>query len=104
MKKLIPIFGAFAIICVIISTLTAQSKTDTQNVDNTTQATVSQEQKTYMVKSQNGRIVVMCGDELYYRTTTAVSTLPKKDQKILLYGIKAQTLEEVELILRDYCS
>ena len=104
MKKLILIFGVFAIVCVIISAVT-QPSAQTQNQESiqATEATDATA-KAYTVKSENGRIVVYENDELLYKTTTAVSTLPKKDQKTLLYGISADTKEEVKLILEQFCS
>ena len=103
LKKLILIFGVFAIVCVIISASlesSAQTQLQEEQIAETTATTAS----TYIIKSENGRIVVYENDELLYKTTTAVSTLPKKDQKTLLYGISANTKEEVKLILQQFCS
>lgn len=104
MKKLILIFGAFALTFVMISALMDTASLKAQSADVITQTQLEQEQKLYTVKSENGRIVVYYGDELIQKTSTAVNTLPKKDQKTLLYGITANSKEEVELILQDYCS
>ena len=103
-KKLILIFGVFAIVCVIISSFLQPSA---QTSEGTTPQTITEteaDDSPYIVKSENGRIVVYQNDELLYKTTTAVSTLPKKDQKTLLYGISAQTKEDIELILQQFCS
>ncbi len=104
MKKLILIFGVFSIICVIVSSV-AESKINSANV---TTATVSVSEDTkqdmYTVVSENGKVVVYRGDELYYKTDTATSTLPKTDQRKLLYGISASTKDELEKILQAYCS
>ena len=104
MKKLILIFGAFLIICVVI-THVAQEKVESK-IHSYESQSVSDESKNemYVVKSENGRIVVYQGEELLYKTTTATSTLPKIDQKELLYGITANSEEEVERILEEYCS
>ncbi|MBQ4128817.1 MAG: BofC C-terminal domain-containing protein [Ruminococcus sp.] len=104
MKKLILIFGAFALTFVMISALMDTASLKAQSADVITQTQLEQEQKIYTVKSENGRIVVYYGDELIQKTSTAVNTLPKKDQKTLLYGITVNSKEEVELILQDYCS
>ena len=104
MKKLILIFGAFALTFVMISALMDTASLKAQSSDVITQTQLEQEQKIYTVKSENGRIVVYYGDELIQKTSTAVNTLPKKDQKTLLYGITVNSKEEVELILQDYCS
>ena len=104
MKKLILIFGSFAIICVIISYFVG---TDVSAKNYDTQAVETQEVTTpaaYTVKSENGRIVVYEQDELFYKTMTMVKTLPIKDQETLLYGIPARSKEEVNRILEQYCS
>ena len=104
MKKLILIFGSFAIICVIISYFVG---TDVSAKNHDAQAVETQEVTTpaaYTVKSENGRIVVYEQDELFYKTMTMVKTLPIKDQETLLYGIPARSKEEVNRILEQYCS
>ena len=104
MKKLILIFGSFAIICVIISYFVG---TDVSAKNYDAQAVETQEVTTpaaYTVKSENGRIVVYEQDELFYKTMTMVKTLPIKDQETLLYGIPARSKEEVNRILEQYCS
>lgn len=105
MKKLILIFGAFAIIFVIISSVIQPNVVTADVVDNTTATKYSEQQEMgFTVKSENGRIVVYEGDNLLLKTSTAVNTLPKKDQKTLLYGVHAKTREEVDLILQEFCS
>ena len=104
MKKLLLIFGTFAIICVIISSY-AQAYVQVDNVSGQVSESASFSDDTvYVVKSENGRIVVYENEELLYRTNTAVNTLPKKDQKTLLYGLSANSKEEVRDILEEYCS
>ncbi len=103
MKKLILIFGAFAIICVIISFVAEQSVLSLEREFMPSES-VSESDEVYDIKSENGRIVVYRGDELLMRTDTAVNTLPKRDQKQLLYGIVAYSKQEMERVLQDYCS
>lgn len=43
-------------------------------------------------------------DELFLRTSTAVNTLPKKDERELLYGITVYSKDEMNEVLEDYCS
>ncbi len=38
------------------------------------------------------------------KTSTAVNTLPKKDQTALLYGIETDSKDEMEKLLSQYCS
>ncbi len=104
MKKLIIVFGVFAIICVIITAVAEQRVNSLENNFIPTEYTDATESDTYTLKNENGRIVVYRGDELLIKTTTAVSTLPKRDQKELLYGINASTKEEMEKLLESYCS
>lgn len=103
MKKLILIFGVFAIICVIISFVAEQSVLSLEREFMPSES-VSESDEVYNIKSENGRIVVYRGDELLMRTDTAVNTLPKRDQKQLLYGIVAYSKQEMERVLQDYCS
>ncbi|MBQ6626748.1 MAG: hypothetical protein IIX27_05600 [Ruminococcus sp.] len=103
MKKLILIFGTFAIICVIISSVTqVNSSVNTEATSQTEKA--DEKADIYTIKSENGRIVVYENDTLWQRTSTRVNTLPKIDQKLLLYGISASSKQEVQKILEDYCS
>ncbi|MBQ8860422.1 MAG: hypothetical protein IJ015_03680 [Ruminococcus sp.] len=104
MKKLILIFGTFAIICVAISAtfdnINPNSVSDTQ-IQLSENDAISD---SYTIKSENGRVVVYKGDELLIKTSTSTSTLPKKDEKELLYGITVKTRQEVDRLLEQYCS
>ncbi len=104
MKKLIAIFGVFAIICVIVSSFSDRSyisSTPSPEIIGETDSSVAE---AYTIKSENGRIVVYKGDELFLKTSTSVNTLPKKDERKLLYGITVDTKEEMNEVLEDYCS
>ncbi len=103
MRKLIVIFGIFAIICVIISFVAEQSVLSLEK-EYMPKESVSQSDDVYNIKSENGRIVVYRGDELLIKTDTAVNTLPKRDQKQLLYGIVVSSKAQMERVLEDYCS
>ena len=103
MKKLILIFGVFAIICVIISFVAEQSVLSLEREFMPSES-VRESDEVYNIKSENGRIVVYRGDELLMRTDTAVNTLPKRDQEQLLYGVVAYSTPEMERVLQDYCS
>lgn len=103
MKKLILIFGAFSIICVIISaTFDNINPYDAQS--QAQEQSSAYDEESYTLKSENGRVVVYKGDELLIKTSTSVSTLPKKDEKELLYGITVSSREEVDRLLEIYCS
>lgn len=104
MKKLILVFGAFAIICVTISAtfdnINPYDKVEAQSQQTKDEAHL----ESYTIKSENGRVVVYKGDELLMKTSTSVSTLPKKDEKELLYGITVYSKEEMDKLLEQYCS
>ena len=102
-KKLILIFGVFAIICVIISVALSTPVESKAEEKKDTHQTQSQRQK-YVVKSLNGKVVLFYGDTLLYRTETSVNTLPKKDARQLLYGISVETREQAERVIEEYCS
>ncbi len=104
MKKLILIFGAFAIICVIISATFDNINPNTSNDTVAEQTVDGTYTDSYTIKSENGRVVVYRGDELFIKTSTSTSTLPKKDEKELLYGITVHTKEEMDRLLEQYCS
>ena len=102
-KKLILIFGVFAIICVIISVALSTPVESKAEEKKDTHQTQSQTEK-YVVKSLNGKVVLFYGDTLLYRTETSVNTLPKKDARQLLYGISVETREQAERVIEEYCS
>ncbi len=104
MKKLIVIFGVFAIICVIVTSFSDRSYISHTPKPESQQTTDSQTGEVYTIKSENGRIVVYKEDELFLRTSTAVNTLPKKDERELLYGITVYSKDEMNEVLEDYCS
>ncbi|MBQ2970915.1 MAG: BofC C-terminal domain-containing protein [Ruminococcus sp.] len=104
MKKLIVIFGVFAIICVIVSSFSDNSYISSTPKPEVTETQGASSTEVYTIKSENGRIVVYKGEELFLKTSTAVNTLPKKDERELLYGITVSTKEEMNEVLQDYCS
>lgn len=103
MKKIILTAGVFLIAYVVFSSVIVPPKT-TAFTQTETVAAMSAQGTTYTVKSENGRIVVYLDDALYLRTSTAVNTLPKKDQKTLLYGIVVTSKNELKKVLESYCS
>lgn len=104
MKKLILIFGAFAIICVAISATFDNINPSEEQEVQSQQSSEGAYEESYTLKSENGRVVVYKGDELLMKTSTAVNTLPKKDEKELLYGITVYSKEEMNRLLEQYCS
>lgn len=103
MKKLIVIFGTFAVIFVVLSVYLDNSSVNANNGEVVIQQN-AQTQQTYTIKSENDRIVVYRGDTLLYKTETSVNTLPKKDRKTLIQGITVTSQEELKRLIDDYCS
>lgn len=102
MKKLFAIFSVFCIVCVVISAA-FDNMHDALESSRKNQEIISTE-ATYLIKSENDKIVVYYGDSLYLKTDTSIRTLPKSDRSKLIEGIAVDTREEVDKILFDYCS
>ncbi len=61
---------------------------------------------TYVVKNFNGNIAVFEGnnEKPFKITDVSIKDLPYADQELLLNGIFATKISEVNQILEDYCS
>lgn len=108
MKKMILITAVLVIICSALSVsffaLSAMKEPceETEVLKEETPA----EKKIYIVKSYKGLVAVFeQGYDLPVRITeTPVDTLPELDIMRLSQGISAEGKEELEKILRDFCS
>lgn len=58
----------------------------------------------YVVRDENNRVVVYRGGELWLRTDTQVSDLPKSDRVKLKKGIAVETEAELNALVEDFCS
>lgn len=107
MKRLLLITGVILISYVVFSSVITTPKNDTVAVAQEVETKAEERARApmvYTVKSENNRVVVYLDDAIYLKTTTVVSSLPKADQKRLLYGIKLNTKEELKTMLEDFCS
>lgn len=102
MKKLILITGAILMVYLIVITAAAQPAKNT--APQAVTADVNTEHSGYMIGVSDGRVAVFHDGELYVRTDTQVSTLPKADRTRLENGIHLDSLKEIKELLQDYCS
>lgn len=58
----------------------------------------------YVMREENGRVVVYRNDTIYLSTDTQVSSLPKNDRVKLEKGITVFSEEELKRLVEDYCS
>lgn len=67
-----------------------------------TESSVSNEQKTYMLKEYNGKIGVYIDNDFQYDIDIFVHTLPKEDKKLLSEGIVVSSEQELFEIISSY--
>lgn len=102
MKKLILITGAILMVYLIVITAAAQPTDNSAAQAETAEADA--EHSGYMIGVSDGRVAVFRDGELYVRTDTQVSSLPKADRMRLEEGIYLDSLKEIKKLLQDYCS
>ena len=104
MKKLLLITGVLLIAYVVMmSALSPSAKVQKADAP----ATAAYEETVrdvYTVVDENGRISVLLNGEVYLRTDTVVSSLPKADQMKLKKGITVYDKAQLKKLLEDYCS
>ena len=104
MKKLLIFTGVIMIAYVAVSSLhggyavAVQNGTDAYISEGDTKAEI------FVITTQNDRVVVYSEGEVYLRTDTIVSQLPKKDRLKLNEGITVFSEKELKELLEDYCS
>ena len=103
-KKLILITGIILISCVVISSAFEANVQVSETVYQVPE--VTNVQKTFVMSSENGRLVVYRkGEQEPFMTTdTFTYSLPKTDKRQLEEGIEIQGEEELRKTLEDYCS
>lgn len=103
-KRLIFITGVILITCVIISSAFEAGNNIRQTVYHAQE--VSETEKTFVMSSEHGRLVVYRkGEQEPFMTTdTFTYSLPKTDKRQLEQGIEIQGEEELRKTLEDYCS
>ena len=101
-KKLIMITGAILLIYLIVITAAAQP---TENSSpQVTSAEADNAESGYRLGVSDGRVAVFRDGELYMRTDTQISSLPKADRKRLDEGINIDSVKELTELLQDFCS
>lgn len=99
MKKLIAITGALLTAYVMISaSLGGGAGAGAETGD------LSESSVIYVMREENGRVVVYANDTVYLRTDTQVSSLPKSDRQKLRDGIAVFSEEELKKLVEDICS
>ncbi|MBQ9247055.1 MAG: hypothetical protein IJ171_00540 [Ruminococcus sp.] len=102
MKKLIVVTGLILVAyLVLMTTLAQQTSAPSAPV---TQSEREEQQTEFRIGVQDGRVAVFRHGELYLKTDTAVSSLPKSDRSRIEEGIEIDSLKELKSRLEDYCS
>lgn len=101
---LVLIFSAVSVSFSALSALKESQPSQTSLKEEKTENT--QEKKLFLVKEYKGLVAVFePGCELPVRITeTSVNTLPKLDVINLSKGIEVEGREELEKLLKDFCS
>ncbi|WP_407386058.1 hypothetical protein [Ruminococcus sp.] len=102
MKKLILISGLILAVYLILMTVIAPQADAPSAV--AVKAGEGAVHSGYTVGVSEGRIAVFRDGELYLRTETTVSSLPRADQLKLEEGIRVDSLKELKKLMQDYCS
>lgn len=58
----------------------------------------------YRVGVSDDRVAVFHNGQLYLRTDTLLSSLPKSDRTKIENGIEVDSVKELKELLQDYCS
>ena len=112
MKKLILISGilVYSLFAVAMIADASKGNKTSEQVQFETYATETvteiEPKELYVLKSNEGRIVVVDAKsgEIIKKTDTLVSILPEQDRRMLNKGIKVESDEELRLLLEDFCS
>lgn len=98
MKRLLLITGIILILYLILMTMAAPPTAAPSA------QTVERQESGYRIGVSDGRVTVFRNGELYLRTDTPVSSLPRSDRTKLEEGIEINSLKELKERLEDYCS
>ena len=106
MKKLIIISSGFVLVCLIVSFGILPNLRHISSADSGSDNKASSHSITYIVKNFNGRIAVFEDESTtpFKITEINIKNLPKEDQILLENGIRADSKEQLNSILEDYCS
>ena len=97
MKKLFAFTGAILIACVIVSASISPRPLPADDPGGGADSA-------FVMREEDGRVVVYRGGALYLRTDTRVAQLPKSDRVKLAEGITVYSEKELKRLVEDYCS
>lgn len=106
MKKLICITGMILIACVVTGNIfSANTEASAQTVQQST-TKENQSQEVFVLKIEDGYLNIYLKEtgELYLKTETMASNLPKGDVMRLKSGVEINGKEELRRAIEDYCS
>lgn len=111
MKKMIMLTIYFVTVCSAISIclcikVRQVGSDNILNKENFQSYSLHSSYPSYVVKDYNGNIAVYESgrSEPFRVTETLVKDLPYADKELLEFGIEANNIEELNIILEDYCS
>lgn len=102
MKKLIVITGIILIGYLLLITVVSQPAQAPAAAS--AQAERLTAEKAYKIADYEGRVAVFHNGDLYLKTQTMLSSLPKSDRNRIEKGIEFDSLKELKTLLQDYCS
>lgn len=102
LKRLLTITGTILIAYVVFSAVAAPPGEEAAVKQEL--STVGESVPIYLITEENDRVVVYRNDEIYLRTDTQVSSLPKGDRQKMERGITVFSDKELKEMIEDYCS
>ena len=99
MKKLIAVTGVILIAYVIFSAAVGTARPILPD-----RSAALAESSVYVMREEEGRVVVYLNGAIFLRTATPVANLPKNDRLKLQKGITVYSEEELKRLVEDYCS
>ncbi len=106
MKKLICATGIILIACVVTGNLFSGNTDASAQTVQQSSVEENQSQEVFVLKIENGYLNIYCKEtgELYLKTGTMASNLPKSDVMRLEKGVEIKGKEELRRAVEDYCS
>ena len=101
MKKLIVIAGVLMAVYLAVVTV-ADARADQPPAASA--AYEDTQENVWIIGAYGGRVAVFRGGELYLRTGTDLSSLPKSDRNRIGSGITVYSETELKRLLQDFCS
>lgn len=102
MKKLIVITLIVAAVYLTLNLIVSPQADAPVAASASAQAT--QAEKGFRIGAADDRVAVFRDGDLYLKTETLLSSLPKSDRVKLEKGIEVSSIKELKELLQDYCS